>query len=228
MSKILVVGTERSLTTALDVALRNSGFNVVVANSGVEALTAVQNEKPDGVVLDPALAWLGGERVRQAVRPGTEVFGEPVIILNLKTRESTRILPAVTTNDSLEPAMFDIDELVAGVKTLLKNSAPVEATGIIHAGLIEMDLECWTVSVNGMKVVLTAKEFGLLRMLLKAHGRVLTRDILREIVWEDPQEQKYDSRTVDVHVGRLRRKLGKMASYVETVRGVGYRFSIGH
>jgi two-component system phosphate regulon response regulator PhoB len=63
-------------------------------------------------------------------------------------------------------------------------------------------------------------------MLLKAHGRVLTRDILREIVWEDPQEQKYDSRTVDVHVGRLRRKLGKVASYVETVRGVGYRFSI--
>lgn len=224
MSKVLIVGAEKSLTYALDTALKKAGFDVVVANNGIEALRAVQLERPDGVVLDPALAWLGGARVRQTPRSGESVHGEPMIVLNFKTNESIRVLPVFSSRDLSEPVMFDVNELSTGVKTLLQRTAYAEGAGKIRSGLIEMDMECWTVSVNDKNIILTAIEFGLLRMLINAAGRVLTRDILREIVWEDWQEQKYDSRTVDVHIGRLRRKLAEAGSYIETVRGVGYRF----
>jgi DNA-binding response OmpR family regulator len=90
---------------------------------------------------------------------------------------------------------------------------------------VEMDLESWAVTVKGRPVTLTAKEFGLLRMLLNARGRVLTRDMLRDAVWEHGGEHTYNSRTVDVHIGRLRRKLGLAGRYIMTVRGVGYRFN---
>jgi len=99
-------------------------------------------------------------------------------------------------------------------------------TGILRAGTIEVDIERRTVSVEGKPLALTAKEFGVLRMLLKAKGRVLTREVLREAVWARQKEPRFDSRTVDVHVGRLRQKLGSAGRHIVTVRGVGYCFEV--
>lgn len=225
MAKILVIGAEQSLISALDAGLKKEGFDVAVAHNGIEALKTVQKQKPDGVLLDPAMAWSGGVPVRR--QPGTPAGGEPMVLLNLKTNESKKIFPVAGGHDG-RPAAFDADELIADIKALLKRGIFAETAGVLRVGLVEMDLEGWTVAVNGKTVTLTAIEFGLLRMLLNAHGRVLTRDILRDIVWEDRQEHGYGSRAVDVHIGRLRRKLGEVAPCVETVRGVGYRFSALH
>jgi DNA-binding response OmpR family regulator len=228
VSKILIVEADRGLSQALEAALTGEGFEVVVARNGVEALRAVQREKPDEVILDPMLAWLGGTRVRRTARPGAPERGEPIILLSLRTNESRRVLPLPLYAGKEEAAankFFDIDELLANVKSLQKRAHSAAPAGILRAGIVEMDLESWTVTVKGRPVTLTAKEFGLLRMLLNARGRVLTRDMLRDAVWEHGSEHTYNSRTVDVHIGRLRRKLGLAGRYIMTVRGIGYRFN---
>jgi DNA-binding response OmpR family regulator len=224
--KALIVGTDRSLIHALEAALEGEGFDVVAAHNGVEALRAMQSERPDLVILDPMLAWLGGERVRQTPRPASRTTGPPIIVLSPKTEESERIAPLDAGGDDSVTEFFDMKELLAHVKALQQRSASVGRAGILRAGVMEMDLERWTVSVEGKAVALTAREFGLLRMLVKAKGRVLTRGVLWEIVWERGMAHGLDSRTVDVHIGRLRRKLGPAGRYIVTVRGVGYRFSI--
>jgi DNA-binding response OmpR family regulator len=226
VSKILIVEADRNLTQALQTALTNEGFEVVIAHNGVEALRAVQREKPDEIILDPMLAWLGGTRVRQAARPGTPDRGEPIIVLSLKTNESRRVLPLPLYSVTRESdnQFFDMSELLTSVKALQQRSASAAPEGMLRAGMVEMNLESWVVTVKGQPVALTAKEFGLLRMLLSAKERVLTRDMLREVVW-DEERHGYNSRTVDVHIGRLRRKLGLAGRYIVTVRGVGYRFN---
>jgi DNA-binding response OmpR family regulator len=146
MAKILVIGAEQSLISALDAGLKKEGFDVAVAHNGIEALKTVQKQKPDGVLLDPAMAWLGGVPVRR--QPGTLAGGEPMILLNLKTNESKKIFPVAGRHDG-RPAAFDADELIADIKALLKRGIFAETAGVLRAGLIEMDLEGWTVSVNG-------------------------------------------------------------------------------
>src|SRR5688572_8056692 len=172
VSKILIVEADRSLTQALETALTGEGFEVVIAHNGVEALRAVQREKPDEIILDPMLAWLGGTRVRQEARPGSPDRGEPIIVLSLKTNESRRILPlplyAATRDSANANQFFDIDELLTSVKALQQRSSTAAPAGILRAGVVEMNLESWAVTVKGQPVTLTAKEFGLLRMLLSA------------------------------------------------------------
>jgi DNA-binding response OmpR family regulator len=229
VSKILIVEADQGLTRALETALAGEGYEVVIARNGVEALQAVQKEQPDEVILDPTMAWLGGSRVRQAARPGTSDRGEPIILLSLRTNESRRVLPlpryARTGTGETTMQFFDIDELLNSVRALQKRALTVAPAGILRAGMVEMNLETWAVTVKGRPITLTAKEFGLLRMLLNARERVLTREMLREVVWEHGSGHAYNSRTVDVHIGRLRRKLGIAGRYIMTVRGVGYRFN---
>ncbi|HEX5055761.1 MAG TPA: response regulator transcription factor [Gammaproteobacteria bacterium] len=229
MSKVLIVESDQGLTRALETALTGEGYEVVIARNGIEALQAVQKERPDEVILDPTLAWLGGSRVRQAARPGAQGRGEPIILLSLRTNESRRVLPlpsyARTGTGETTAQFFDIDELLTNVRALQKRALSAAPAGILRAGVVEMNLETWAVTVKGQPITLTAKEFGLLRMLLNAKERVLTREMLREVVWEHGSGHTYNSRTVDVHIGRLRRKLGLAGRYIATVRGVGYRFT---
>lgn len=222
-SKILIVAKNPGVTQVLETALQGEGYDVVIAHDGIHALNVVQMERPDLVILDPDLAWLGGARVRQKPRPGAPTPGEPLIVLSPKTEASERILPLPAGHDNAS-AGYDINILLERVKVLQKRVATASA-GVLRAGVLEMDPEGWIVSVEGEPVTLTAKEFGLLRMLLNARGRVLTRDMLREIVWGYGKHHQFDSRTVDVHIGRLRRKLGPAGHYISTVRDVGYRFN---
>lgn len=223
--KALIVEADRGLIHALEAALKSEGFEVVVAHNGVAALRAMQVERPDIVILDPMLAWLGGERIRQTPRPGSRATGPPIIALSPKSEESERIPPTGTGDDSVA-RFFDAKEVLAHVRTLQRRAVSAGSGGILRAGALEMDVGHWTVSVDGKPVSLTAKEFGLLRILLNAKGRILTRDMLRESGWERGKAHEYGSRTLDVHIGRLRRKLGPAGRYILTVRGVGYRFGV--
>lgn len=225
-SRVLLVEADRDLIRTLEAELRSGGFEVVIARNGVEALRAMQVERPDFVILDPTLAWLGGERIRQAPRPGSRATGPPIIVLNPGTEESERIPPLGVAAENSVTRLFDSKEVLTHVKALQRRSVSTGGGGILRAGVMEMDLERWTVSVEGKAVALTAKEFGLLRMLLHGKGRVLTRSALREVAWQGGREQDFDSRTLDVHIGRLRRKLGPAGRYILTVRGVGYRFAV--
>lgn len=225
-SKALIVEDDRNLIHILEAALKSEGFEVVIARNGVEALRAMQVERPDLVILDPMLAWLGGARIRQTPRLGSRATGPPIIVLSPRTEESERIpTPNAGADDSVT-RFFDTKEVLAHIKALQRRSMSARTARILRAGAMEMDLERWTVSVEGKVVTLTAKEFGLLRMLLNAKGRVLTRGMLREISWEHGKSHGFDSRTVDVHIGRLRRKLGPAGRYIITVRGIGYRFVV--
>lgn len=225
-SKALIVEADSGLIHALEAALKSEGFEVVIAHNGVEALRAMQAEQPDLVILDPMLAWLGGVQIRHAPRPESRTTGSPIIVLSTKTEESERIPPLTVSADDSATKLFDMKQVLMHVKALLRRSAAARPTGALRAGPLELDLERWTVAVDGKTIPLTAKEFGLLRMLLNAKGRILTRGMLWEIVWGPGKVREFDSRTVDVHIGRLRRKLGPAGCYIVTVRGIGYRFVV--
>lgn len=225
-SKALIVEADHGVTHVLESALKSEGYEVVIVRNGVEALRAMQAEQPDLVILDPMLAWLGGARVRQHPRPGPSIAGSPIIVLDPRTDESERIPPLHAGNDNSATRLFDAKDVRMHIKALRQRAKSARPAAVLRAGVMEIDLERWTVSVEGKPVALTAKEFGLLRMLLNAKGRVLTRAILKEVVWERGKVHEFDSRTVDVHVGRLRRKLGLAGAYIVTIRGVGYRLGV--
>lgn len=211
--KVLVIENDRDSIRSLETALKEEGFEVVVACSGIEALKVVQAERPDVVLLNPTLAWLGATPTGRKNSLGT---GPPVILLGATLEESEKL------------KLLPIDELIDRIKAVKRDSASARSTEVLHAGAIAMDLGRWMTSVEGQDVALTAKEFRLLRMLIEARGRVLTRQVLLESVWDHEAAQWLDTRTVDIHVVRLRRKLGFAGRYIITVRGVGYRFGVLH
>lgn len=225
-SKILVVEDDLSVIRTLETVLKEEGFDVVFAHDGVEALRAVQRERPDLVVLNVTLGWLGGVHAPQETRTASDSTGPSIIVLSTKEEEPERMRALGAGADDYVPNPFKIHELLAHIKTVRRRVLPTASTTALRAGLIEMDLERRTVWVEGKSVVLAAKEFGLLRTFIETKGRVLTRNFLRENVWKQEQTHRFDTRTVDVHVGRLRRKLGSAGGYIITVRGVGYRFGI--
>lgn len=224
-SKVLVVEDDQGLIGELEETLRGEGFDVVVAHDGVEALKAAQAEEPDLVILDPMLAWLGGERVRQRPRAGqTAKTGEPFIVLSPKTAQHERVLPLCADVGGQVRRSLDRQGLLTRIRALQQRPRPAKRA-VLRAGALELDLERWTTSVGGKAVMLTPKEFGLLRMLMSANGRVLSRSMLWEIVWEHGRELQFGSRAVDVHIARLRQKLGTAGACIVTVRDVGYRFA---
>ena len=222
-SKVLVVEDDQGLIGELEEALRSEGYDVVVAHDGVEALRAAQAEGPDLVILDPMLAWLGGARVRQRPRGGAAT-GEPFIVMSPKAEQQERVLPRCSDLGGHLKRSVDTQGLLTRIKALQQRTRPKKST-ILRAGALEVDLERWTVTVAGKTATLTPKEFGLLRMLMNANGRVLSRTVLWEVVWEHGRELQFGSRAVDVHIGRLRQKLGPAGAYILTVRDVGYRFA---
>jgi two-component system, OmpR family, phosphate regulon response regulator PhoB len=216
-SKILIVEDDQRLIHAMETALKGEGFEVAVAHDGIEALKAMQVERPDLVIVNTALPWLGGG-LRQESRSPFQGGGPAVIALDAgKSSDDTRTPKGEADDYLIKP--FHAKELLARVKALQHRTS----VGILRTGPIEMDLLHNTVRVAAKDVNLTGKEFHLLRRLLEARGRVLTRHVLRETVWEHEFGHRFDTRTVDVHVGRLRRKLGPAGRYIITVRGMGYR-----
>lgn len=222
--KVLLVEAEHRLIEELTRVLERTGMTIATAHNGVEALRAMQAERPEIVILDPTLAWLGGARIRRSPRIGSPPSGSPLIVVSARTGDSVRIPPTEPENEDESARNFDAEEVLAQVVALHKKAESTKHRSIVRAGVLEVDLERWTVAVEGSTVVVTAIEFGLLRLLLNSRGRVLTRDVMRDIVWEGGAMHRFDSRAVDVHIGRLRRKLGKAGAYIVTIRGVGYRF----
>jgi len=232
---ILVVDDDAKIVRLVRTYLERDGFSVVTAADGPAALDAIERHRPALVVLDLMLPEMDGRAVIRAVRRDDEAGATPIIILSARGSTIDRIAGLEDGADDYLPKPFSPAELVLRVKSILRRAAatvPKAAGGpetitrppLIHADLV-VDLDRHEVTRDGRPIPLTRVEFRLLQTILEADGRVLTRDQLLDAVYGHDQADILD-RTVDVHIGRLRDKLGDDADqprYVATVRGVGYR-----
>lgn len=225
-AQILVVEDESDIAALVAFQLTHAGYRVRTASTGREALRAIDTEPPDLVVLDLMLPEVSGTQVLRTIRSRKETADTPVIVLTARGEEKDRLEGFELGADDYIAKPFSPKELVARVRAVLRRTEPGEPRAqrgrIMRAGVLLVDVDAHRVTVNGEEVELTPKEFGLLRCLLERRGRTQSRQDLLEAVWETTAE--IETRTVDMHVGRLRTKLGTVGDRIETVRGFGYRF----
>jgi two-component system, OmpR family, response regulator RegX3 len=224
--RILLVEDEFSIAEPLATALEREGFEVVAAASAQEALDLFARRSPDLVLLDVMLPDGDGRDVLREIRARSRT---PVVMLTARGEELDRVLGLELGADDYVTKPFSAAELVARMRAVLRRTAaPVggQPAGALEVGDVRMDLDTRTVTRGGDAVELTVKEFDLLRMLLENAGRLVRRNELVNEVW-DPNWFG-STKTVDVHVSSLRKKLGDDPAaprYVHTVRGVGFRFA---
>jgi phosphate regulon transcriptional regulator PhoB len=221
--KILVVDDEPDALELISYNLKAAGYDVVTAADGEEALKKARATHPSLVILDVMLPEVDGLEVCKGLRrePGTAAI--PIIMLTAKAAEIDRVLGLELGADDYVTKPFSPRELVLRVKSLLRRRTPSEAEPQnLEFGGLKIDIPRHEVVVDGRRVELTATEFKLLTVLAERRGRVQSRDALLRDVWE--YDNFIDTRTVDTHMRRLRDKLGEAARYLDTVRGVGYRF----
>lgn len=223
--KILVVDDETDVTELLAYTLRAKGFVVEALNDPNRSIGVARAFMPDLVVLDVMMPELSGIQICRMLRADAKLKKVPVIFLTAKAEEGDRIQGLETGADDYVSKPFSTKELVLRIQTILRRmgEGAAAAPRQISAGGIVLDGERHEVSVSGQPVELTATEFKLLRLLMERRGRVQTREHLLINVWN--YETEIETRTVDTHVRRLREKLGAEADWIETIRGVGYRFA---
>ncbi len=226
---ILVVDDEDDLRKVLDFNLRNSGFETLLASTGQEALDLAKAHSPDLILLDIMLPDMQGTQVCQELKTNTATREIPVVMVSARGEEIDRVVGFELGADDYVTKPFSVREVVLRVRAILKRvTADEEVETIapedkIDFGSLELDRARHRVWLSGEEVKLTATEFRLLETFLIRKGRVQTRDALLKDVWGE--DINVTPRTVDTHVKRLREKLGDLGSYIETVRGVGYRFA---
>ena len=222
-SRILIVEDDPDIAELVARYLDKAGFTAERTASGRDALRAIAARPPDLLILDLMLPQVDGLEICRRVRASEATAGLPIIMLTARAEESERIVGLELGADDYLAKPFSPSELVARVRALLRRaqrgSAP--ATRAMTYGPIALDTDRHTVSSDGMDVTLTAKEFLLLEYLLKHKGRVLSRDVLLTDVWG--YSYTGGTRTVDVHVRRLREKLPLLADALVTVKQFGYK-----
>ncbi|MGH8969183.1 MAG: winged helix-turn-helix domain-containing protein [Actinomycetes bacterium] len=224
MTRILVVEDEESLSDPLSYMLRKEGFEVALADTGPAALEEFDRRGADLVLLDLMLPGLSGTEVCRALRARSSV---PVIMLTAKDSEVDKVVGLELGADDYVTKPYAARELVARIRAVLRRRAEPEdlVPAAVEVGPVRMDVERHVVSVSGERVSLPLKEFELLELLLRNAGRVLTRGQLIDRVWG--ADYVGDTKTLDVHVKRLRAKVEPDPAtprHIVTVRGLGYKF----
>ncbi|MDX1952193.1 MAG: response regulator transcription factor [Verrucomicrobiota bacterium] len=222
-SKILVVDDEPDAVELVEFNLRAAGYDVLTASDGAEAIKKAKSFIPDLVILDVMLPEVDGLDVCKLLRRDASTAGIPILMLTAKAAELDRILGLELGANDYVTKPFSPRELVLRIKNLLgRRTTSDEPKDKFQIGELFIDIPRHLVTVNRKAVELTATEFKLLTILTQRRGRVQSREQLLQDVWE--YDAIIDTRTVDTHMRRLREKLGKAARYLDTVRGVGYRF----
>jgi DNA-binding response OmpR family regulator len=221
MTRILIVEDDRDIADLIGRYLQKAGFTTELVSSGRDALRAIAERPPELLILDLMLPHVGGLEICRAVRSSDKAAAMPIIMLTARADESERIAGLEMGADDYIAKPFSPNELVARVRALLRRAHRLPASGAIAYGPILVDADRHTVSSGGAHITLTAKEFLLLEYLLRHRGRVLSRDVLLTDVWG----YKYTggTRTVDVHVRRLREKLPALEDALVTVKQFGYK-----
>lgn len=214
---ILLVEDEEDIASVVRAYLEREGFRVVWATHGVEGLLALEREEVRLAILDLQLPDADGFDLCRAIRETSRL---PIVILTARDEEVDRITGLELGADDYVPKPFSPRELVARVRAVLRRAEPEDESHVLTLGDVVLDRQGYTVAVGGAAVQLTAKEFDLLAHLLASPGVVISRERLLDRVWG--LSFPGGTRTVDVHVGQLRRKLDR-PGLVRTVRGVGYK-----
>lgn len=226
MAKILVVDDEPDALDLVAFNLKQAGLDVVTADDGAAALKRAREVVPDLILLDLMLPEVDGLDVCKQLKRDPATAAIPIIMLTAKAAEIDRVLGLELGADDYVTKPFSPRELVLRVKNLIRRrTEPSDAPEQLAFGELNIDIPRHAVTVGRQRVDLTATEFKLLTTLAQRRGRVQTRDQLLQDVWE--YDAVIDTRTVDTHMRRLREKLGTAARFLDTVRGVGYRFVEG-
>ena len=229
---ILIVDDEDDLRHLLDLNLRREGFETVLASSGQEALDLIERTNPSLIVLDRMLPDVPGTEVCRRVRANPDWAGTPIVMLTARGEEIDRVVGfEVGADDYVVKSTFSMREFLLRVRAVLRRSGPASEVApsddqLLTYGNLRIDLAGFRAFVGDAEIALTATEFKLLQTLAARPGRVQSRGTLLQDVWDMAPDT--NTRTVDTHVKRLREKLGAAAFHLETVRGVGYRFSTAH
>ena len=222
--KVLVVDDEPDAIELIAFNLKGAGMDVVTAADGAEALKKAAQHSPALIVLDVMLPEVDGLEVCKVLRRDPKTSAIPILMLTAKAAEIDRVLGLELGADDYVTKPFSPRELVLRVKRLLRGpQASEQGRDHFEWKELNVDIPRHRVTVKGKPVDLTATEFKLLTLLIQRRGRVQSRDQLLQDVWE--YEATIDTRTVDTHMRRLREKLGVAGKYLDTVRGVGYRFA---
>lgn len=225
--KILVIDDEEHIVELIRYNLQNAGFDTVEAYNGLDGLALAKKEKPTLILLDVMLPLMDGLEVCRNLRSAEQTKGIPIIMLTAKSEEIDKILGLELGADDYITKPFSVRELMARIKAVLRRmgSEVEESTTFAFSDVI-VDYDKHQVTKDGKKVDLTLKEYELLDILVKNRGKVMKRDMLLDKIWG--YEYVGETRTVDVHIRHLRQKLeddDKNPIYIETVRGIGYRFN---
>jgi two-component system phosphate regulon response regulator PhoB len=221
---VLIVDDENDLVTTLEYTLQKEGYETRIALTGQEALDAIaESPKPDLILLDLMLPDISGTEICRRLRANEETATIPVLMLTAKGDEIDRVVGFEVGADDYVTKPFSVRELMLRVRAIIRRSnKDTKNSQVLEFGPLKLDKDAHRVWINDEEIILTALEFKLLAAFIARKGRVQSRDALLSDVWGIDAE--VTTRTVDTHVKRLREKLGDLGSYIETLRGVGYRF----
>jgi DNA-binding response OmpR family regulator len=223
LRSIVIVEDDEDISESIRYNLEREGFRVRVATTGEDALTLILDRPPNLILLDLNLPHMNGFEICRRLRAEAPTARVPILMLTARTGESDKVLGLNLGADDYITKPFSMRELVARVNAVLRRVDGAEPAGPVYDdGVLVIDPSTFSVLCDGREVRLTRKEFALLSELARNQGRVLTREVLLDRVWG--LAYYGDSRTLDVHIRRLRQKLGDPA-LIETVTGVGYRLS---
>lgn len=220
MKKIFYVEDDENIRELVLYALKSSGFESRGFENSWDFYQALKRETPDLILLDVMLPDEDGMTILRKLRSDAGLKGIPVIMLTAKGSELDKVTGLDLGADDYISKPFSVMELISRIKAVLRRASPPEESRLAFADII-MSIDRHTVTAGGREVTLTLKEFELLHYLLRNTGIVLTRDMIMNVVWGI--EFEGESRTVDMHIKSLRRKLGDSGSSITTVRGVGYK-----
>lgn len=223
---IFCVEDDTSSRELMIYTLNSAGFDAKGFPESTEFWKAIETETPELIMLDIMLPGEDGIEILKKLRSKAVTKDIPVIMATAKGTEYDKVIGLDTGADDYLVKPFGMMEMVSHIKAVLRRTAPKMSKNILSTGKLLVNLDEHSVFANGEKVVLTFKEFELLRIFMENPGRVFNRDILLEKIWGT--EFYGETRTVDVHIGTLRTKLGECGEYIETIRGVGYRMEERH
>lgn len=222
---ILIVEDEKDIVKMLDYNLKMEGFKILIAHDGEDALDAANTKLPDLILLDLMLPGLDGLEVCKTLKAERKTASIPIIILTAKSQESDKIVGLELGADDYVTKPFSPRELLARIKAVLRRVKERDnLPEVLRIGDLTLDFSKIAVTVKDKPVKLTSKEFELLKTLIKAKGRVLSRDYLLDTIWGFDHAVEIQTRTVDVHIRTLRKKLKSELKRIVTVKNYGYRF----
>lgn len=221
---ILLIEDDKNILELVRYNLEQEGFRVITEAKGNAGLETAIKAKPALVVLDLMLPEMNGLEICKTLKRNDKTHTLPIIMLTAKGTESDKVVGLELGADDYITKPFSPRELVARIKAVLRRSREKLPEEILRSGTIELDVTKHELRLKGRPVEITAKEFELLQVLMSSRGRVLTREVLLSKVWGYENSANIETRTVDMHIGQLRKKIGKESERIVTVKSVGYRF----